>query len=76
MKTKRAFSIVEFCESFAIGRTKTHDLIRSGLLPAVKVDRRTLILADDAEAFFRALRPAHQEQSTLKLVAKRTVGRP
>lgn len=51
----RALSIPEFCALYAIGRTKAYEELRSGRLRARKAGHRTLIAADDAEAWLSKL---------------------
>lgn len=56
---KRAYSINEFCQIYQLGRTKTYEEIASGRLTAVKVGSRTIIRADDAEAWLANLMVAN-----------------
>jgi excisionase family DNA binding protein len=51
----RAYSIAEFSERFCISRWTTYCLIRDGKLRAVKLGRRTIILAPDVEAYVASL---------------------
>jgi hypothetical protein len=44
-----AFSIRDFCLTYAIGRTLAYSEIASGRLPAKKVGKRTVILRSDAD---------------------------
>jgi hypothetical protein len=55
---KRLFTVNEFCAAYGTGRSKTYDLIRRGLLKARKLDGKTMIRAEDAEAFVERLPPA------------------
>lgn len=50
-----AYSILEFCERFSIGRSKVYEEISSGRLVAHKLGRRTLITNTDAEAWLISL---------------------
>ena len=50
-----ALTVPQFCEAFALGRTKTYELIRAGDLVMKKVGRRSLITRESAEAWFRRL---------------------
>jgi excisionase family DNA binding protein len=54
----RAFPIATFCKKYGIGRSKAYEEIKSGRLVALKVGRRTLISADDAERWLSSLRRA------------------
>lgn len=54
-KTKFALSIKEACEVAGIGRTTLYAAIAAGSLPLRKCGRRSLILADDLQAFLLAL---------------------
>ncbi len=49
IQTKHAFTVKEFCKSYAIGRTTAYEEIKSGRLQSRKVGRRTLILRIDAD---------------------------
>lgn len=55
---KRLLTINQFCAAYRAGRSKTYDLIRRGLLKACKLDGKTMIRAEDAEAFVERLPPA------------------
>ncbi|MDR3511069.1 MAG: LysR family transcriptional regulator [Caulobacteraceae bacterium] len=55
---KRLFTVNEFCTAYGTGRSKTYELIRLGLLKARKLDGKTMIRAEDAEAFVERLPPA------------------
>ena len=54
---KLAYTIAEFCKASGNGRSATYEAIKAGKLKAVKRGRRTLILAEDATAYLRALPP-------------------
>lgn len=50
-----SFSIEEVCAATGLGRTKIYEAIGSGILPAKKWGKRTLILKADLEAFLAGL---------------------
>ena len=52
---QRAMSITSFSESYAIGRTKIYEELRSGRLRGRKIGKRTVISQDDAETWLREL---------------------
>ena len=52
---KRAHSINSAAQSIGAGRDVVYAAIRSGLLKAKKLGRRTLILDEDLTAFLRSL---------------------
>jgi excisionase family DNA binding protein len=47
MTTKVAYTIAEVCAMASIGRTTVYQSIKEGQLRAIKLGRRTLILAED-----------------------------
>jgi excisionase family DNA binding protein len=51
----RALSIKEFCERYGICLATAYTHIRSGKLRAVKLGRRTVLLAPDVEAWLASL---------------------
>ena len=55
MSMHGALSINDFCQRYSIGRTKTYALIGSGVLPIVKIGKKTLIRPSDAEAMLDKL---------------------
>jgi excisionase family DNA binding protein len=59
---KLAYTIKEFCTLAGVGRSFVYEQIAEGLLRAVKAGGRTLILREDAAAYFDAL-PAFQAHS-------------
>ncbi len=54
---KISFTVEEVCTATGIGRTKIYEAIGSGVLPAKKWGKRTLILKSDLEAFLAGLDP-------------------
>lgn len=52
---QRAYSIEEFCNRFAVGRTKVYEELKRGRLRARKIGRRTIIADDDAESWLGRL---------------------
>lgn len=52
---RRAYTISEFCRDYGPGRTKAYQEIKNGRLRAVKVGSKTIIRADDAEAWLANL---------------------
>lgn len=54
-ESKLAFSIQEFCEASGLCRSNVYVAIREGRLAARKHGRRTIITADDAQAFIASL---------------------
>ena len=55
MTRQGARTIDQFCEDSSIGRTTAYKLAREGKLRLVKVGKKTLVLDEDAAAFFRSL---------------------
>jgi hypothetical protein len=51
----RAMSVRCFCESVGIGRTRFYEEVRARRLRVRKVGRRTIVTADDAEAWLNRL---------------------
>lgn len=52
---KRAFSIPEVCQISSIGRTRVYGEIKAGNLRAKKCGRRTVIRAEDLDAWLDGL---------------------
>lgn len=52
---ERAYTLIEFCHRFKIGRTKAYQEINSRRLKAVKCGAKTIIRADDAEEWLANL---------------------
>ena len=48
---KKFFTVAQFCQRYAVGRTRCNELMKCGTLIRVKFGRRTLITADSAEKF-------------------------
>tara|TARA_B100000686_G_scaffold315138_1_gene361785 strand:+ start:2525 stop:2767 length:243 start_codon:yes stop_codon:yes gene_type:complete len=59
-----AYDINSFCKSFSIGRTKVYEEIKAGRLKAIKCGARTLIRAEDAEAWLLSLPPQNNSSPT------------
>lgn len=55
MNGQVAYPLPEFLKQFGIGRTKAYQEINSGRLKAVKVGKRTLITAADAQTWLDGL---------------------
>jgi len=55
---KFAYSIQELVQGLGIGRTKLYALLRQGRLKAIRIDKRTLVTAQDLDAFIDSLRAA------------------
>jgi hypothetical protein len=51
---RRAYRIPDFCWRYGISRSTTYALAKSGRLRLIKVNGRTLVLHEDAEALLRA----------------------
>ena len=51
----KAQTVNQFLATVPIGRTKLYEEIAAGRLVAVKVGKRTLIRAEDAEAWLKSL---------------------
>jgi len=48
-----AYSVNAFCEATSIGKTKIHEMLKSGRLKSVKLGGRRLILASEAQRLLR-----------------------
>jgi excisionase family DNA binding protein len=57
MPEKLGYTIAEVCAAGGFGRTTAYGAIKAGSLRAVKVGRRTIILARDLEEFLLSLPP-------------------
>ncbi|MVS99241.1 helix-turn-helix domain-containing protein [Devosia marina] len=55
MTQVEAYPLPEFCRTHGIGRTKAYEEINAGRLKARKSGARTIILAEDAEAWLKSL---------------------
>ena len=55
MEKPAAYTIAQALVELSIGRDKLYKLIKGGRLPARKLGRKTLILADDLRAFLESL---------------------
>jgi excisionase family DNA binding protein len=52
---QRAMTVLDFCQRYRIGRTKTYEEINAGRLKARKSGRRTVIVEEDAEEWLSNL---------------------
>jgi excisionase family DNA binding protein len=52
---KRAYQIEEFCEAYGVGKSKFHEEVAAGRLKVVRIGRRVLVTADDADAWLKSL---------------------
>ncbi len=50
-----ALSVDELARASGMSRAKLYELVAEGRIPARRLDRRTLILADDARAWLASL---------------------
>ena len=55
MAEKLTYTIAQVCSAANFGRTTVYALIGTGALRAVKVGRRTMVLADDLKQFLQNL---------------------
>jgi hypothetical protein len=55
MTDARAYTRIDFCRAYGIGKTTFYEEVKSGRLPVRKIGRRTLVLADDAERWAQSL---------------------
>src|SRR5262245_25103463 len=62
-----AYSVDGFCEASNTGRSKVYELIRTGRLRAKKFGSKTLILAEDANAFLASLPDMRTDQAAVNL---------
>jgi excisionase family DNA binding protein len=53
--SQRAFSILEFCRIYGVGRTTAYQQVKAGRLRVVKVGKRTLVPVDAAETWLKNL---------------------
>jgi excisionase family DNA binding protein len=59
MAEKLTYTIAEVCSAGNFGRTTAYAAIRAGSLRAVKVGRRTIVLANDLNDFLQNLPQVH-----------------
>jgi len=52
---RRAFRVDEFCENHRIGRSKFQEEVAAGRLRVVRIGRRVLVTADDADKWLANL---------------------
>src|SRR5580704_5429555 len=62
---KRLLTIWEFSVRYGRSRSRTYELIRAGVLPAVKDGRSTLIPVDGAEAWARDITSSRADRSAI-----------
>jgi excisionase family DNA binding protein len=55
---KIAYSITDLVQGLGIGKTKLYALLKQGRLRCIRIDGRTLVTAQDLEAFIDSLRAA------------------
>lgn len=55
MESRRYYPVLEFMAISGHGRTQVYALLAQGRLVAVKAGRRTLIVAESADAYLRSL---------------------
>jgi excisionase family DNA binding protein len=60
---KPTYSIADFVATFSVSRSAVYREIRDGRLKAVKVGRRTMIRATDADAWLRRLESFKPKQA-------------
>jgi predicted DNA-binding transcriptional regulator AlpA len=53
IQSRRAINVTDFTETYAVSRSTTYSLIRSGQLSDVKIGSRRVILIDDAERLLK-----------------------
>jgi excisionase family DNA binding protein len=61
--SKPTYTIAEFVLTFGVSRSAVYREIRDGHLKAVKVGRRTMIRATDADAWLRRLESFKPKQA-------------
>jgi hypothetical protein len=61
-----AFSVRQFCEMHAIGRTTFYEEVKYGRLRIRKLGKRTLVLREEAERWVSALPSPESRFSPLK----------
>jgi hypothetical protein len=52
---KLAYPLIDFCEAVGIGRTHAYEQIAQGRLVAVKIGKKTMVTAAEAERFIASL---------------------
>lgn len=58
-----AFTVNEFCDAHAIGRTRFYREVRAGRLRTLKAGRRTLVSREDAEIWRRGSAPVATDKA-------------
>ncbi len=59
-------SVEESASAIGIGRTRMWDLVRSGRVPAVRINHRVLIRMDDLERFVDSLVPIGEPDARIE----------
>ena len=74
--TTQAFTIDEFCDRNAVGRTTTYEEIRAGRLLAKKIGSKTIIPADAERAWREALPDLKLTEAPAPTTAPAPEGQP
>jgi hypothetical protein len=59
---RRAMSVPQFAINAGIGKSTAWMLVKEGKLRAVRLNGRTLVLAEDGENFLKSLPPVRPDQ--------------
>lgn len=57
MEDKLLYRITEVAEHLSLSRSKVYELVRTGVLPSVRIDRVRRIRGADVIAYVESLRP-------------------
>jgi hypothetical protein len=60
-----ALSVLDFCRTYAVGRSRAYEILNAGLVEARKFDKKTLIDRASAEQWYQSL-PTYQPVSPRK----------
>lgn len=64
MDNRKYINVDDAVRDYSVGRTKLYELIRTGVLPAHKLGRRTLLRVDELNSCIeRATTPMHPAKS-------------